>query len=87
MDAQTFDLRRFVGRWTLDALSHVGRVSLMVWDAIRSLSEWRVWVPRTMTEAWNIGVGSLFIVLLISGFAGAVTALQARYLFTGTIPV
>ena len=29
-----------------------------------------------MTEAWNIGVGSLFIVLLISGFAGAVTALQ-----------
>src|SRR4029453_9765159 len=34
-----------------------------------------------------IGVGSLFIVLLISGFAGAVTALQARYQFTGTIPI
>ena len=40
-----------------------------------------------MIEAWNIGVGSLFIVLLISGFAGAVTALQARYQFTGTIPI
>ena len=40
-----------------------------------------------MTEAWNIGVGSLFIVLLISGFAGAVTALQAGYQFTGTIPI
>lgn len=87
MDAPTLDLRRFVGRWTLDAMSHVGRVSLMVWDTIRSLSEWRVWFPRTMTEAWNIGVGSLFIVLLISGFAGAVTALQARYQFTGTIPI
>src|ERR671919_450506 len=87
MDAQTLDFRRFVGRSTLNAMSHVGRVSLMVWDAIRSLSEWRVWLPRTMTEAWNIGVGSLFIVLLISGFAGAVTALQARYQFTGTIPV
>jgi len=87
VDAQTLDLRRFVGRWTLNAMSHVGRVSLLVWDAIRSLSEWRVWFPRTMTEAWNIGVGSLFIVLLISGFAGAVTALQARYQFTGTIPI
>src|ERR687892_1768239 len=87
MDAQTLDFRRFVGRWTLDAMSHVGRVSLMVWDAIRSLSEWRVWFPRTMTESWNIGVGSLFIVLLISGFAGGVTALQARYQFTGTIPI
>ncbi len=87
MDAQTFDLRRFVGRWALNAASHVGRVSLLMWDAIKSLVEWRVWLPRTMTEAWNIGVGSLFIVLLISGFAGAVTALQARYQFTGTIPI
>jgi phospholipid/cholesterol/gamma-HCH transport system permease protein len=87
MDAQTLDLRRFVGRWTLEAMSHVGRVSLLVWDAMKSLAEWRVWLPRTMTEAWNIGVGSLFIVLLISGFAGAVTALQARYQFTGTIPI
>ena len=87
MNAQTLDLRRFVGRWTLDAMSHVGRVSLLVWDAIKSLAEWRVWLPRTFTEAWNIGVGSLFIVLLISGFAGAVTALQARYQFTGTIPI
>ena len=68
-------------------MSHVGRVSLMMWDAAKTLTEWRVWLPRTMTEAWNIGVGSLFIVLLISGFAGAVTALQARYQFTGTIPI
>jgi hypothetical protein len=37
VDAQTLDLRRFVGRSTLNAMSHVGRVSLMVWDAIRSL--------------------------------------------------
>ena len=87
MDAQTLDLRRFVGRWTLEAMSHVGRVALLVWDAVKNLTEWRVWLPRTMTEAWNIGVGSLFIVLLISGFAGAVTALQARYQFTGTIPI
>jgi phospholipid/cholesterol/gamma-HCH transport system permease protein len=87
MLAETLDLRRYVGRWTLDAASHVGRVSLLVADLVRSLVEWRIWVPRALVEAWNIGVGSLFIVLLISGFAGAVTALQARYQFTGTIPI
>jgi phospholipid/cholesterol/gamma-HCH transport system permease protein len=87
MASETLNLPRFIGRWTLNAASHVGRVTLLVVDMIRGLSEWRVWVPRMMTEAWNIGVGSLFIVLLISGFAGAVTSLQARYQFTGTIPI
>jgi phospholipid/cholesterol/gamma-HCH transport system permease protein len=58
-----------------------------VLDLFRGLREWRIWLPRMMTEAWNVGVGSLFIVLLISGFAGAVTSLQARYQFTGTIPI
>lgn len=87
MDAEILDIRRYVGRWTLNAASHVGRVTLLVVDLVRGLSEWRVWFPRMMTEAWNIGVGSLFIVLLISGFAGAVTSLQARYQFTGTIPI
>ena len=33
-----------------------------------------------------MGVGSLPIVLLVSGFAGGVTALQAGYQFTGNIP-
>jgi phospholipid/cholesterol/gamma-HCH transport system permease protein len=87
MAAGTLDIPRFVGRWAVTAMSHVGRVAYLVVDLVRGLSEWRVWFPRTMTEAWNIGVGSLFIVLLISGFAGAVTSLQARYQFTGTIPL
>jgi phospholipid/cholesterol/gamma-HCH transport system permease protein len=87
MAAGTLDIPRFVGRWTVTAASHVGRVAYLVLELVRGLSEWRVWFPRTMTEAWNIGVGSLFIVLLISGFAGAVTSLQARYQFTGTIPM
>ncbi|HET9134287.1 MAG TPA: ABC transporter permease [Gemmatimonadales bacterium] len=75
------------GRAVLDQLAHVGRFAAMVLELGRGLPEWRIWVPRTMTEAWNIGVGSLFIVLLISSFAGAVTALQAGYQFTGNIPI
>ena len=87
MAAETLSIRRFVGRWSVNAASHVGRVAYLVLDLVRGLREWRIWLPRMMTEAWNIGVGSLFIVLLISGFAGAVTSLQARYQFTGTIPI
>lgn len=77
---------RLLGRVVLRSLSHVGRFSLMVAELVRGLAEWRVWLPRTVTEMWNIGVGSLGIVLLISGFAGAVTALQAGYQFTGSLP-
>jgi phospholipid/cholesterol/gamma-HCH transport system permease protein len=87
MAAETLGIRRFVGRWSVNAASHVGRVAYLVLDLVRGLREWRIWLPRMMTEAWNVGVGSLFIVLLISGFAGAVTSLQARYQFTGTIPI
>src|SRR5918994_5545515 len=75
-----------LGRWVLDGLSHVGRLSYFMVDAARGLGEVRIWWPRMMVEAWNIGAGSLFIVLLISAFAGAVTALQTGYQFTGAIP-
>lgn len=75
------------GRAVLDALSAVGRFAALMAELFRGLAEWRVWVPRAFDEAWNIGIGSLFIVLLISSFAGAVTALQAGYQFTGSIPI
>lgn len=75
-----------LGRWVLEGLSHVGRLSYFVVDAARGLTEVRIWWPRMMVEAWNIGAGSLFIVMLISAFAGAVTALQTGYQFTGSIP-
>ncbi len=82
----TLDLRRPIGRFVLTGLAHVGRLSLMIAEMLRALGEWRVWLPLTLVEAWNIGVGSLPIILLVAGFAGAVTALQTGYQFTGNIP-
>ncbi|MEP7325408.1 MAG: ABC transporter permease [Gemmatimonadota bacterium] len=78
---------RFVGKFSLTVAGQVGRLTLMLVELVRGLAEVKIWFPRAMTEAWNIGVGSLFIVLLVSAFAGGVTALQAGYQFTGTIPV
>jgi len=75
-----------LGRWVLEGFSQVGRLSFFVIESARGIGEVRIWWPRMMVEAWNIGAGSLFIVMLISAFAGAVTALQTGYQFTGSIP-
>src|SRR5881296_4120363 len=81
------DLRRYVGRWSLRGASHAGRFSFMLLDLVRGVLEWRVWVPRTLQQTIAVGYGSAFIVLLVAGFAGAVTSLQAGYQFTGQLPL
>jgi len=87
MATTTLQPLRFTGRLVLGALAHVGRLSLMVAELFRGLAEWRIWLPRTITEAANVGTGSLFIVLLIAAFAGTVTALQAGYQWQTSLPV
>ncbi len=76
-----------IGRFVLDALAAVGRFANLLAELARGLVEVRTWVPRAIDEAANIGLGSLPIVLLIASFAGAVTALQAGYQFSGNIPI
>src|SRR5687767_1673362 len=83
----TIDVRRIIGRASLIAASHVGRVSHLMFEMVRGLAEWRVWVPRAFEQAQHVGLGSLFIVILTAAFAGAVTSLQAGYQFTGSIPI
>jgi phospholipid/cholesterol/gamma-HCH transport system permease protein len=78
---------RLLGRVTLAALAQAGRFSMMVLEIFRGIPEWRIWLPRTFTESYNIGVGSLFIVALISAFAGAVTAFQAGYQWQTSLPI
>src|SRR5258705_1958623 len=80
------DLRRYVGRWSLRSASHAGRFFFMLLDLVRGILEWRVWVPRTFDLTLGVGYGSLFIVLLVAGFARAVTSLQAGYPFAGQLP-
>jgi phospholipid/cholesterol/gamma-HCH transport system permease protein len=83
----TLDVRRLVGRWSLLAATHAGRFTLLLTEMARGLREWRIYVPRTFEQAMAIGYGSLPIVLLVAGFAGAVTSLQAGYQFVGSVPL
>jgi phospholipid/cholesterol/gamma-HCH transport system permease protein len=87
MNSLVLQVQHLTGRLVLDGLAAVGRFARLILEMIRGLTEVRIWLPRTMEEAYTIGIGSLFIVLLISSFAGAVTALQAGYQFTGNIPI
>ena len=83
----TLDPLRLVARSSLRSLDHVGRFSFLVVDLLRGLAEWRIWVVRMLEQAVAVGYGSLFIVLLVAAFAGAVTSLQTGYQFTGTLPL
>lgn len=87
MNTAALDPRRIAGKVVLTSLEHAGRVTLMVADVVRALGEYRIWFPRAMTEAYNIGVGSLFIVIVVSAFTGAVTAFQAGYQFQASLPI
>jgi phospholipid/cholesterol/gamma-HCH transport system permease protein len=87
VEGTAWDPRRVLGRLTLRAATHMGRLSYLVVEIARGLGEWRIWVPRTVEQGMHVGVGSLFIVLLTAAFAGGVTSLQAGYQFTGSIPV
>ncbi len=86
MPANTLDPRRPIGYFVLNGLAHVGRLSLLVVEMARGMAEYRVWFPRFLDEAWNVGIGSLFIVLLVSGFAGGVMAFQTGYQFQASLP-
>src|SRR2546421_9037752 len=85
------DLVRYFGRWGRRPAQHVvgnaGRFTSLLIDLARGLTEWRVYLPRMFTQATHIGYGSLFIVVLVAGFAGAVTSLQTGYQFTGALPL
>src|SRR2546429_8112846 len=78
---------RLAARWSLRTADRAGRFSFLIADMFRGLAEWRIWVPRTLDQATAVGYGSLFIVLLVAGFAGAVTSLQTGYQFTGALPL
>ncbi len=78
---------RFVGRPFVMVLRHVGRFGRMLLELARALAEGRQWIPRAVDQCRSVGYGSLFIVLLTAGFAGAVTSLQAGYQFTGNVPL
>jgi len=78
---------QLVGDRVGDALAEVGRVSMMVGEMLTSSAR-RLPSVRLIIQQMNaIGVDSLWLVLVVSVFTGAVAAVQAAYQFTSAVPI
>lgn len=60
-------------------LYHVGRYCSLLWNTVSRPEKLSMYYKETVRQMDDIGVGSLFIVILISIFIGAVTAVQFAY--------
>src|ERR1051325_8816338 len=78
---------RFIRTRAGDSLAEVGRVSQLVGEIV-AVSLRRVPAVRLILAQMSaIGVESLWIVLVVSVFTGAVAAVQAAYQFTSVVPL
>src|SRR5712691_10840656 len=78
---------RFIRRRVGNGIADVGRVTLMVGDMARTISD-RLPATRLIVDQMNaIGVGSLGLVIVVSLFTGAVAAVQAAYQFENVVPL
>src|SRR6185312_7209000 len=78
---------RFVQKQAFDGIAEIGRVTLMLRDVlfalIPGLRSFRILVQQMDA----IGVGSLWLVFVVSLFTGAVAAVQAAYQFSSVVPL
>jgi phospholipid/cholesterol/gamma-HCH transport system permease protein len=78
---------RYVRARALDWVAEVGRVTLLLRDVARFLTPGLRSFDRVVQQMSAIGVGSLWLVLVVSLFTGAVAAVQAAYQFTSVVPM
>ena len=78
---------RYVRARALDWVAEVGRVTLMLRDVVRFLASGLRSFGRVVQQMGAIGVGSLWLVFVVSLFTGAVAAVQAAYQFTSVVPM
>ena len=75
--------RRYRRFWS-DGFRGVGERAYFARDVLRGLGELDMWGTELLRQMRTIGVDSLVLTLIVSGFLGAVTAFQAYYqLFPG----
>lgn len=68
-------------------LSQFGQYCMMLGHMFKRPERWEMYRKELLRQMFDIGVGSLVIVLLISIFIGAVTAVQSAYQLYGTVLV
>ncbi len=68
-------------------LEHVGRFTLLMFTTFKFPESWKALRKNVITEMHSLGIKSLGIIIIISGFMGAVITIQtATNLESGLIP-
>jgi phospholipid/cholesterol/gamma-HCH transport system permease protein len=63
----------------LTLIGHLGRYLEFIGSLFRNREKFNVYVARIVDECILIGIDSIFIVVIVSSFIGAVTAVQTAY--------
>ena len=66
-------------------LFHIGRFVSWHGQIFRLPENWGMYYKETIRQMYDIGVGSLMIIFVVSIFIGAVTAVQFTYQLEGTL--
>lgn len=75
-----------LGPRTLTAIGAIGTATSLAWACVRALRQPQVYLPLTFAQIWEIGLGSLPLVLLVAMISGAVTSEQTGYQYSSTLP-
>ena len=78
---------RYVRTRALDWVAEVGRVAILLGDITRFLASGVRAFGHVVQQMGAIGVGSLWLVLVVSVFTGAVAAVQAAYQMRDYVPM
>jgi phospholipid/cholesterol/gamma-HCH transport system permease protein len=68
-------------------IAEVGRVAMMLGESLRFLPAGLRSFTLVLEQMRHIGVGSLWLVFVVSLFTGAVAAVQAAYQFSSVVPL
>ncbi len=78
---------RYIRRRTFDWIAEVGRVAMLLGDVFRFVAPGLRSFRLVVQQMASIGVGSLWLVFVVSLFTGAVAAVQAAYQFSTVVPL
>ena len=67
----------------MQLIKDLGQFIAWLPDIFSKPENWGMYYKETVRQMYDIGVGSMSIVMLISGFIGAVTAIQFSYQLSG----
>jgi len=89
MPAEDLALRGFeyLRQRVINWVAEVGRITMLVGDFFRLLVPGLSSLRLLREQAHTIGIGSLWLVFVISLFTGAVAAVQAAYQFSSVVPM